>query len=273
MAPSPTENASIAPLYNAISDIVMRQVHALSEFELIRILQRPPYSLLSSQALQASLDLFQTHFLVFHCLHRLRIEWQRDGLGWLRIEPLVIQLVPERVGTGCSAPSAYNDSGATRNAGTNSDSDANDGAAEATSDTMGGGSGPENRMVRDRATGALQPPDHLAAYYLDMANLHATGAQDVERLLDSFWRALDTDGASIGAPEFSATDSRVGPDRERQQREALRVLELSVMPDEPAQLKRQFRMLLHRHHPDKGGSNTEFRRLQWAYQVVQTVLP
>ena len=292
MAQTFTDDATVAPLYNAISDIVMSQVNAISEFELIRMLQRPPYELLSSQALRASLDLFQTHFLVFHCLHRLRIEWQREGVGWLRIEPLALQLVTERVGAGGRAPSANNDSGensdsdvnsdpganndsgVNNDAGANSDSgavngaSANSDAAQTASDTRGGILGHENRMVSDGAAGALQPSDRLASYYLDLENLHATGAQDVERLLDSFWQALGNSGARSNAPE-----SRVGRDSERQRREALGVLKLAAMPDEPAQLKRQFRMLLHQYHPDKGGSNTEFRRLRWAYKVVQAVLP
>lgn len=286
-----TDNATVAPLYNAISDIVMSQVNAISEFELIRMLQRPPYELLSSQALRASLDLFQTHFLVFHCLHRLRIEWQREGVGWLRIEPLAIQLVTERVGDGGRAPSANNDSGENSDSDVNSDpgansdsgvnndtgancdsaaingAGANSNAAE-TASAIGGDLRHESRVVGRGATGALQPSDRLASYYLDLENLHATGVQDVERLLDSFWQALGNSGARSNAPE-----SRVGRDSERQRREALRVLKLAAMPDEPAQLKRQFRMLLHQYHPDKGGSNTEFRRLQWAYQVVQAVLP
>lgn len=81
------------PLQEAIGDIVLGQVAPLSEFELIRALQQPPYELLNKQALQGSLNLFQTHFLVFHCLYRLRNEWQQTGLGLLRIEPLAIQLL------------------------------------------------------------------------------------------------------------------------------------------------------------------------------------
>lgn len=86
-------NTGVAPLQEAISDIVLAQMAPLSEFELIKTLQQPPYELLSKQALQGTLDLFQTHFLVFHCLYRLRDEWQHSGLGWLRIEPLAIQLL------------------------------------------------------------------------------------------------------------------------------------------------------------------------------------
>ncbi|RUO26111.1 molecular chaperone DnaJ [Aliidiomarina minuta] len=74
----------------AISDILLAQVEPMSEFELIRILQNEPYELLSERALRGSLSLFQTHFLVFHCLYLLRDQWREEGLCELRIEPLAI---------------------------------------------------------------------------------------------------------------------------------------------------------------------------------------
>lgn len=74
----------------AISDILLAQVQPLSEFELIRRLQNEPYELLSERALRGSLSLFQTHFLVFHCLYLLRDQWREEGLCDLRIEPLAI---------------------------------------------------------------------------------------------------------------------------------------------------------------------------------------
>lgn len=74
----------------AISEILLTQVGSLSEFELIRILQNEPYELLSERALRGSLSLFQTHFLVFHCLYVLRDQWRDEGLCELRIEPLAI---------------------------------------------------------------------------------------------------------------------------------------------------------------------------------------
>lgn len=74
----------------AISDILLSQVQPLSEFELIRTLQNEPYELLSERALRGSLSLFQTHFLVFHCLYLLRDQWRAEGVCELRIEPLAI---------------------------------------------------------------------------------------------------------------------------------------------------------------------------------------
>lgn len=85
---------NIAPLQQALSDILLGQVAPLSEFELIRKLQAPPFELLREDALQGTLSLFQTHFLVFHGLYRLRQQWRAEGFADLRIEPLAIEMQP-----------------------------------------------------------------------------------------------------------------------------------------------------------------------------------
>jgi hypothetical protein len=93
-------------LQQAISDILLAQVSPVSEFELIRTLQREPYELLSERALRGSLSLFQTHFLVFHCLYRLRDEWREEQLCDLRIEPLAIACEPLAATEGERLPAA-----------------------------------------------------------------------------------------------------------------------------------------------------------------------
>lgn len=97
-------HAPLEQLQHAISDILLAQVTPVSEFELIRTLQREPYELLSERALRGSLSLFQTHFLVFHCLYRLRDEWRVEQLCDLRIEPLAIGCEPLATGQGQSLP-------------------------------------------------------------------------------------------------------------------------------------------------------------------------
>lgn len=198
------------PLQQAISDIVLGRLAPITEFELIRTLQQPPYELLSERALQGNLDLFQTHFLVFHCLYRLRQDWQSSGLGCLRIEPLAIQLL-----------------------------------------TLD-----ETTPQAEEAVYSLTQADPLAAYYLDLDNLTTTGEQDVAQLLDNFWRHL------VAPPAVKAD----------QRSQALLVMDFEAMPDNLNQLKRQFRRLLHAHHPDKGGAAADMQNLQWAYQVLRQAL-
>lgn len=64
----------------------------ISEFEIIRLLQNPPYSMLEEDALRDPLILFQTHFILFNCLYKLRKQWRKLGVGELDIGPTQIIL-------------------------------------------------------------------------------------------------------------------------------------------------------------------------------------
>lgn len=98
---------------------------------------------------------------------------------------------------------------------------------------------------------ALSESDPLRDYYLDMNQLHATTGEDVEQLLDSFWKHLD---------------SNPGTD---QTREALRLFELN---DEPtldlARIRLRYRQLVSRHHPDRGGSTERLQSINAAMEIL-----
>ena len=95
---------------------------------------------------------------------------------------------------------------------------------------------------------ALGPHDALRDYYLDLDNLAATGEADVARLLTGFRAQL----------------------RRREHRaEALSELELSEPVDDAA-IRRQYRRLVMRHHPDRGG---EAERLQSLNRALEVLLP
>jgi hypothetical protein len=93
----------------------------------------------------------------------------------------------------------------------------------------------------------LVHPDPLRGYYLDLENLRDTGARDVERMLGGFWR------------RYLANQRRA---------EALQALGLSD-PVDPATIKQRYRRLAMRHHPDRGGDQERFRRLQAAMDVLE----
>lgn len=96
----------------------------------------------------------------------------------------------------------------------------------------------------------------LAEYYLDWANLDLS-AEDVARLLDSFWRRY---------AGFTA-DEQIAP--------ALAVLGLSQMPADLAALKQQYRRRVARVHPDRvgvAGATAEVQRLNAAYATLKLVL-
>ena len=92
------------------------------------------------------------------------------------------------------------------------------------------------------ATGALAEPDPLGAFYLDPANLERYDRGAVAELLDQFWR-------------------RLGRDRRRE--DALTVLGLEDPVSAP-DIRRRYRRLAMRHHPDRGGDGATLQRLHQA---------
>ena len=98
--------------------------------------------------------------------------------------------------------------------------------------------------------------DKLRAYYLDWKHLSDTDQSQVEALLDSFWLA------------FSGMSSQVQNNNMTQQ-QALNSLNLTT-PYSSQQLKQQYRKMLHKHHPDKGGNNSQTVKLHNAYERLKT---
>lgn len=98
--------------------------------------------------------------------------------------------------------------------------------------------------------------DKLREYYLDWTNLSDTDQSQVETLLDNFWSA------------FSGMPSQVQVNNMPLQ-QALELLNLSS-PYSPQQLKQQYRKMLHKHHPDKGGNNGQTVQLHNAYERLKT---
>lgn len=106
--------------------------------------------------------------------------------------------------------------------------------------------------IRRRAYRSREPAvgshDGLRAYYLDPGNLENTDAADVARMLRGF-------------------DAEV---RRREQRaHAVATLELTE-PFDAATVRRQYRRLAMRHHPDRGG---DAERLQAINRAFRTLLP
>ena len=64
-----------------------------TEHELIETLQQPPYELFAADALRDTLSLFQTHFLIFHCLYCLRADWLSEQTADIEINTLRIRRV------------------------------------------------------------------------------------------------------------------------------------------------------------------------------------
>ncbi|MFQ3237462.1 MAG: hypothetical protein ACI9C4_003048 [Paraglaciecola sp.] len=86
------------PLCQALLTILPHQGDGISEFELLNILQQPPYKLFDKDALGDPLLLFQTHFVLFNALYQLRDHWYQQRLFCLDIVLTHIRLLPYHPG-------------------------------------------------------------------------------------------------------------------------------------------------------------------------------
>lgn len=92
----------------------------------------------------------------------------------------------------------------------------------------------------------LSKADYLRDYYLDWSKFEKSSNEYVNKLLDSFWR-------------------RYLGDEHLQQ--AWITLELE--PETPLPLVRKaYKQLARRHHPDQGGDPEQFRRVREAYELL-----
>ncbi|UCE90063.1 MAG: DnaJ domain-containing protein [Pseudomonadota bacterium] len=93
---------------------------------------------------------------------------------------------------------------------------------------------------------ALGTPDGLREYYLDMANLETTSAEDVNRLIASFQARL-----------------------QRQDRRAGALAELDLQdPIEDEAIKEAWRRLAMEHHPDRGGDAERLQAINAAVAIL-----
>ncbi|MCP1676798.1 hypothetical protein J2T57_003971 [Natronocella acetinitrilica] len=89
--------------------------------------------------------------------------------------------------------------------------------------------------------------DPMRAYYLDLANMDGVDAAQVEAMISDFWRRLSTPDDRRGA--------------------ALEVLGLGSNVDAAA-IKRQYRRLVQRHHPDRGGETATLQKINEAMMIL-----
>lgn len=101
------------------------------------------------------------------------------------------------------------------------------------------------------STKALDQHDPLALFYTDISQLTQTKEQDVSRLLDTFWQEY------------------LCPSRKQK---ALSCLELSTVPNNKIDftlIKKQYRRLIMKHHPDRGGSSEKMIAIHQALQCLE----
>lgn len=94
--------------------------------------------------------------------------------------------------------------------------------------------------------------DPLSLFYLDLKQLNQTTETDIHKLLDQFWLRYTS----------GALDSK-----EKQQ--ALKVLELNDGVDFNV-IKKQYRRLAMRHHPDRGGDKNKLIAINQAMECLES---
>jgi len=190
------------------------QEKGFSEHQLLTLLQEPPHAFFAADAMRDPLLLFQTHFLLFHCLYLLRNRWQKNRYASIEISALSIKKIgiTSLINTVDSATCSH---------------------------------GQTDQLLLNA--------DPLAQYYLDWSHFSNTNSEDVDSLLDSFWKQV------------------YQPQSTEDIQQALIIMELEAPVPLP-QLKQQYRRLAQRFHPDKGGESEHFKKICQAFHQLRQSL-
>jgi len=182
-----------------------------TEHEIISKLKADKVSPFDQLNIQHSKDLFCAHFLTMHALYQLQNEYLSKQQYCLNIYSIKIERHPYFSNTTMTELTTKNGS---RN---NHDS--------------------------------LTQHDSLKDYYLDISHYFETSENEVNELLNSFWK------------KYLAQDDK---------QQALTTLELPANSNY-ATIKKQYRLLAQKHHPDKGGSGEYFAKINAAKRILDAL--
>lgn len=100
----------------------------------------------------------------------------------------------------------------------------------------------------------LATEDKLKRYYLDWNNFSETTADDIDAMLENFWKRL--------AGKYS----------EQELEPYLAKMDFNTLPTKSV-LKARYLQLSNQWHPDKGGDAKAFSELNDAYQILKAAIP
>jgi len=90
--------AELQPFFNALDKILLSSIgQEIREQELIALLQSDHYRLLQQGPLTDPLLLFQTHFLLYHCLYVLQHKYRQQQICELDIGLARVEVLPYRL--------------------------------------------------------------------------------------------------------------------------------------------------------------------------------
>jgi len=102
-----------------------------------------------------------------------------------------------------------------------------------------------NTVINENADPLIQH-DPLKDYYLDISHYFETSENEVNELLSSFWK------------KYLAQDDK---------QQALKTLELPANSSYEV-IKKQYRLMAQKHHPDKGGCSKYFTKINAAKSIL-----
>ncbi len=88
------EKTLIDILLAQVEQVLQSSTDGLSEFEMLKAIKALPDSQFEALDMQDTHSLFRAHFLLFHCLYRLRDQWLAQQSGHLQIDVLCIRVLP-----------------------------------------------------------------------------------------------------------------------------------------------------------------------------------
>lgn len=88
------EKILIDTLLAQVEQVLQTSTDGLSEFEMLKAIKLLPDSQLEGLNMQDAHSLFRAHFLLFHCLYRLRDQWLAQQNANLQIDVLCIRVLP-----------------------------------------------------------------------------------------------------------------------------------------------------------------------------------
>ncbi len=74
--------------------LIEENSEGFTEHQLLTLLQQPPHEFFAADSFREPLILFQSHFLLFHCLYLLQNNWRKDQHADLEISALRIKKQP-----------------------------------------------------------------------------------------------------------------------------------------------------------------------------------
>lgn len=208
----------------------------LSEFELTQKLIQT--GLFPANCLKSPESMFDTHFLIKGALYRLQKKWFSEELANIKIELTRISIYFLNSSSNFSNQLS---------------------ADQQQSDI------PLSHRVY-ASDGSFDTDRKLYDYYHDWSIFTETKGEDVVQMIDDFWT------------EFAKFQPLQQPKAsESELMDHLSSLELTPKLESlneltAANLKKRYRKLAHKHHPDKGGRKSKFIEIQTAFFAIKSYI-